>query len=125
MTRSPLTAAVDAATKTVWPEVQRAVEQTFRSMAELAGVEEAALVHVESFVAKNGNGSRRRRTIVGETVWAIARLGLLRTPQDAAVIEAAKAWVAGDGDDVTLIQLDDALCDAVEALPDYRQEVAS
>ena len=91
MTRSPLTAAVDAATKTVWPEVQRAVEQTFRSMAELAGVEEAALVHVESFVAKNGNGSRRRRTIVGETVWAIARLGLLRTPQDAATASPGTA----------------------------------
>lgn len=72
------------------------------------------------------------RVVANETVWAIAHANLLATPEQAAVIEAAKAWVqtwkeegmvpsTGEGDHVTDVNLYRAVQELVATfeVPDH------
>lgn len=59
------------------------------------------------------------RVVIEETVWAIAKCGLLHSAEEAAVVNAAKAWAKSweDLDDLAEAEPEDrALYDAVQAL---------
>lgn len=91
------------------------------SEPETAEVIDKVMADLEGFEPKNARNSMKRRTICQQTVWALARLGLLRTDDDAAVIQAAKKWVlVYDSDsDADLEELDNELTEVVQKLPDY------
>ena len=118
-----MTAKIAETTKTVWPEVQHALAQVSYRIADLAGVADTAVDKIEAYRAKNPNAPQRRRDIVEQTVWHLARLGYLRTGQERELVKAAKQWdqitestVATEDD---YERADDDLVAAIKALTDY------
>lgn len=118
---SPMVVHIEHARKKVWPEVQRLIDQSTHRIADLAGVEEAAFSYLEEYVATGNNARNRRRVICSETIWALARMGLLRTGQEGDVIAAAKAWASSweEGDLNDALPEDLALVKAVSSLTDH------
>lgn len=123
MTATALVQQISRAQKDAWPEVLRALDQTTRSTAELAGISEDAIHEIETYAATH-DAPRKRRRICEETVWALARLGWLRTGGERDLALAAIAWeaVPPNADDEQLAQVEDDLIKAIEALPDYQKE---
>lgn len=120
---TPFVANISTASRQAWPEVSAAVEQSFRSARELAGIAEEALPQVQQYVA-NGHGPTKLRRVCEETVWVLARLGWLRTDADRRVIEAAVRWyeVGPDAEQIDYDAADDELVNAVKSLPHNEKE---
>jgi len=120
---STMTLRIRDVTKEVWPSVQAALDQVTIRVREVAEVAEAAQSQLEEYLASNENAHRKRRAICNETVWAVARLGFLRSAVDAKVIAAARSLVdLEESDDATDLQIDnahDALANAVKLLPSF------
>lgn len=121
---TPLVQKIDAAGHQVWPEVKYAMEVVDRSLLEASGIAEETWPRVEQYIANGDGAARKRRKVCEETVWALARLGWLRTGGERAVITAAIAFseLDEDSDENTFVALETELVKAVQALPDYPQE---
>lgn len=123
MTASPLVAKINQASKDVWPQVSAGVDQTMRSLYELAQISEAVVPRVEEYVARGKSGSLRRRKVCEETIWVLASLGWLRTGGERDVILAAKSVVDTFNDpntsDDECAKVEDELVSVVDSLPEY------
>ena len=75
------------AQKTIWPAVQESLE---RHRAARRAIE--ADPRSASTAARVRANRPWNRVVAEETVWAVAKADLLNTPEDAAVIQAARAW---------------------------------
>lgn len=86
----------------IWPKIKSGMdyqyEQAQRRGKKLAGV---------------------IRRSAEQTLWELIKAGLLRTPEDAAVIKAARDWAAINDDAAydDVQKIEDALLAAVQALP--------
>jgi hypothetical protein len=115
---------VRSAQKAIWPAVAASIERhrLSRAQTEKDGVLATAAARARARVPWN-------RVVANETVWALAKADLLATPEQAAVLSAAKAWTKSwqgqapslaDGyeqDDVQLYRAVQALLTVVD-IPD-------
>ena len=124
MVATPFVQKVDAAGKEVWPEVKLAMEIVDRSLLEASGIAEDVWPRVEHYIANGDGAARKRRKVCEETVWALARLGWLRTGGERAVICRAIDFVRLDDEvsDETFAAIETELVKAVQSLPDYPEE---
>lgn len=119
---STMTTRIAEVTKEVWPTVQAAMDQVTVRVREIAQVAEESEKILEEYLASHQNAHHKRRAICNETVWAVARLGFLRSAADAKVIAAAKQVVDFEEADCAEQLLDSAyaeLADAVHGLPSF------
>jgi hypothetical protein len=119
---SPMVTRIKDAADRAWPEVSRALRHTTLSVAEVAGVSDDAIEQVESYVSNHERGTWKRRQICAETVWALARIGRLRTGGEAELLKAAQRLVDGplrDFDEGELEPEEKQLIAAVRALPGW------
>lgn len=112
---------IDAAGKDAWPAVKLAMEVVDRSLQEVSGIAEDAWPRVEHYINNGNEAARKRRKVCEETVWALARLGWLRTGGEREVIEAAMAFVLVDEDasETEFVTTEQDLVRVVQALPDF------
>lgn len=104
---------IRSAQQAIWPAVQ---ESLGIIRAQRHAVQENPEVATKA--AKARARTPWNRVVANEAVWAIAKADLLATPEQAAVVRAARAWVRTAPDDF-LKQADDeerALYAAVQAL---------
>ena len=118
---STMTTRIAEVTKEVWPTVQAAMDQVTVRVCEIAQVAEESEKILEEYLASHQNAHRKRRAICNETVWAVARLGFLRSAADAKVIAAARELIELDhhGTDEQIDARYDALEEAVLELPSF------
>jgi hypothetical protein len=119
---SQMVSKIKAAADHVWPEVSRALQLTTLRVADLADVTEVAVEQVEAYITGHERGTWKRRAIATETVWALARVGRLRTGEEAAIVQAALGLVDGLLKDIPEGDLEPeetALIQAVRALPSW------
>jgi hypothetical protein len=83
------------AQKTIWPAVQESLE---RHRAARRAIE--ADPRSASTAARVRANRPWNRVVAEETVWAVAKADLLNTPEDAAVIRAAREWARDIGPDL-------------------------
>lgn len=74
----------------IWPKVRDDIEEQLR---------------LANNVGRHVGGVKRR--VSEQTILQLVREGLVCTPEERAVIDAAKAWAAAD-------ETDDAQCDATD-----------
>lgn len=115
---------ISAATRDAWPEVQHAMDQTTRTMIELAELSEDVHHEVETWAARGGNTVRKRRKICEETIWVLARLGWLRTGGERQVVQLAQRLAELDYDEQeqAFLAVEDELLAAAQAIPTYTEE---
>jgi hypothetical protein len=112
---------IRAATDKVWPEVSRALQLTTLRIAEIAEIADLAVTEVEAYVSGHEQGRWKRRQLCTETVWALARLGHLRTGEEHEIVHAAQALreALRSVPDEDLEEEDIRLIKAVDALPSW------
>lgn len=119
-----LTLVIRKASREVWPEVLRALEQTSRSIAELAGIAQDSYEQMETYIASGGNAPKKRRGVCDVTIWTLARLGWLRTGGERDIIQACLALenLPEDAPDEEFIKIESKLVEALHKLPEYVKE---
>lgn len=115
---------IRSAQQAVWPAVKDSIA---RHAASRRAVKEDPAV--ATVAARNRARKPWDRVVAEETVWAIAKADLLATPEQAAVIEAAREWARSWPTDLDLDDEEVALYTAVQALatsftPQDKEEVA-
>lgn len=117
---SPTVTIIGETRAEVWPVVSRIVAGRTQHIAEMAGLDEAAIASVEELAQRYDDGRSRRREICSETIWTMARMGRLRTRGEAELVAAVRAFFDTDpNDDAACAAAEDALYKAFQALPDH------
>lgn len=114
---------IRSAQREVWPAVQESLDINRQQRAAVANDPDGATT-----AAKKRASTPWNRVVANETVFAIAKADLLATPEQAAVIEAARKWADSFGDDPPTNPLHDdpddiALYEAIEALDEESRRV--
>lgn len=103
---------IRSAQQTIWPKVRESLDR-IRVAREAVTKDSTPAAQARARIPWN-------HVVANEAVWAIAKSDLLATPEAAAVVTAAREWLATTGPDMAEFPelydpIDFALRDAVQA----------
>lgn len=124
---SPAVEQISRMTNVAWPHVQKALHDTVRRIGEISGLSAEVDKEVEIYFARAQNGRAKRKHIVNETVWILQKKGLLRSEQDARIIQLVRRVVEDLKDELPdageRTAEENELIELVDELPTWKEEV--